>query len=170
MPTPSTRRSYVQMVALFVRAGWSAESYADRYTQVRPCNATTCTHARLVRVYFHSLMGCANVHLAAALHEELHPYVPNNMLFDACQLQMVESESEPCPEAEGYVDAESDGSGTTHRNRQDRGVWACTHFRLATVSNCQRYAAYEVRLSTGRTHQIRVHFAGANFPLANDFF
>lgn len=115
-------------------------------------------------------MGCAYVRLAAALHEELHPYVPNNMLFDACQLQMVESESEPCPEAEGYVDAESDGSGTTHRNRQDRGVWACTHFRLATVSNCQRYAAYEVRLSTGRTHQIRVHFAAANFPLANDFY
>lgn len=82
------------------------------------------------------------------------------MLFDACQLQLLESEREPCPAAEGYVDA----------NRRDRGVWACTHFRLATVSNCKRYAAYEVNLSTGRTHQIRVHFAAAKFPLANDFY
>lgn len=82
------------------------------------------------------------------------------MLFDACQLRLLESEKEPCPAAEGYADA----------SRRDRGAWACTHFRLATVSNCKKYAAYEVSLSTGRTHQIRVHFAAAMFPLANDFY
>jgi hypothetical protein len=108
--------------------------------------------------------------VVAAPREPLHPYVPNNMLFEACRLRLVESASEPCPE-----DGRVRSSGGHHAaakalNRDDRGAWACTHFRLDSLSPCERYAAYDVSLATGRTHQIRVHFAASLFPLANDFY
>ncbi len=46
------------------------------------------------------------------------------------------------------------------------GKWACTHWnvleRLYYVSHC------EMRLETGRTHQIRVHMSNMGHPLFND--
>ena len=41
-----------------------------------------------------------------------------------------------------------------------------THFEL--VELLSRYALLDVRLETGRTHQIRVHLAAIDLPVAGD--
>ena len=43
-----------------------------------------------------------------------------------------------------------------------------SRFRLLASSDA--HALYDVELCTGRTHQIRVHFADSGFPLAHDFY
>ena len=48
----------------------------------------------------------------------------------------------------------------------DRGKPACTHFSI--VKKFKRHTWVEARLETGRTHQIRVHFAAHKFPLVGD--
>ena len=51
-------------------------------------------------------------------------------------------------------------------SRVTRGKEAVTHFE---VTKWYAHAArVEIRLETGRTHQIRVHFAEAGFPLVSD--
>lgn len=49
--------------------------------------------------------------------------------------------------------------------RQD-GQQAVTHFKRLMYSN--EYSLEEIRLETGRTHQIRVHFSYMGHPLAGD--
>ena len=49
--------------------------------------------------------------------------------------------------------------------RED-GRRAVTHFRRIALS--ERYSLAEIHLETGRTHQIRVHFAHIGHPLAGD--
>jgi hypothetical protein len=44
----------------------------------------------------------------------------------------------------------------------------CDHERRNRPT--QTLALYDVELETGRTHQIRVHFAAAGMPLAHDFY
>lgn len=70
--------------------------------------------------------------------------------------------------AGGTIDAPV-GRHPTQRTRMavvDRGRPAVTHFRVLA-----RFAAHSfvaVRLETGRTHQIRVHFAAQRHPLVGD--
>jgi len=71
----------------------------------------------------------------------------------------------------GRVDA-AIGRHPVHRVKMavmrnpDSGKEAITHYRIK-----QRYHAYtclQVKLETGRTHQIRVHMAHINFPIVGD--
>jgi 23S rRNA pseudouridine1911/1915/1917 synthase len=52
------------------------------------------------------------------------------------------------------------------RETAENGQTAITHFKRIAVGN--GFSEAEVRLETGRTHQIRVHFSSAGFPLAGD--
>ena len=45
---------------------------------------------------------------------------------------------------------------------------ASTFFRLLAYSPLNHVAMYEATLLTGRTHQLRIHFADAGFPIVND--
>ena len=83
--------------------------------------------------------------------EPLHPYIPNSMLFRATGLRCV-------------VDAEPSAADMP----AVEGAWACTQFALRHAS--ESHAIYDLSLLTGRTHQIRVHFAAAGLPLAHDFY
>lgn len=49
--------------------------------------------------------------------------------------------------------------------RED-GQQAVTHYRR--ISHNKKYSLLEIRLETGRTHQIRVHFSHIGHPLAGD--
>lgn len=46
------------------------------------------------------------------------------------------------------------------------GQHAVTHFKK--INACQKYSLEEIKLETGRTHQIRVHFSHIGHPLAGD--
>lgn len=46
------------------------------------------------------------------------------------------------------------------------GQRAVTHYTV--LSSCGKYSWVRVKLETGRTHQIRVHFSYTGFPLAGD--
>ena len=79
--------------------------------------------------------------------EPLHPFIPNSMLFRATELRCVR-DAEPSAADMPAVE----------------GAWACTQFALRHAS--ESHAIYDLSLLTGRTHQIRVHFAAAGLPLA----
>lgn len=69
----------------------------------------------------------------------------------------------------GTIDAPI-GRGFKDRKKMTIAGKACreavTHFKV--VERFQQYTLLEVRLDTGRTHQIRVHMAYANHPIAGD--
>ncbi len=48
----------------------------------------------------------------------------------------------------------------------ERGKEAITHYKI--IEKFQRHTWVEAKLETGRTHQIRVHFASIKFPLVGD--
>jgi 23S rRNA pseudouridine1911/1915/1917 synthase len=59
-----------------------------------------------------------------------------------------------------------DPSHSTRRKVMAGGEPAVTHYQVRKQNN--RASLVEVRLETGRTHQIRVHFAHLNAPLLGD--
>lgn len=62
-----------------------------------------------------------------------------------------------------YLDTKSDRVRSV---APDQGAPAVTHYR--TVAESRDASLVEVRLETGRKHQIRVHFAEAGHPLLGD--
>jgi len=70
---------------------------------------------------------------------------------------------------DGVVDAPIGRSGESVIKRcvTDEGARAVTHYR--TVDTFGSYSLVELRLETGRTHQIRVHMAHLGTPLLGDW-
>ena len=70
--------------------------------------------------------------------------------------------------AGGTID-EPIGRHPTDRKRyavRENGKYAVTHYRVG--QRFTRHTLVQVKLETGRTHQIRVHMAHIRFPLLGD--
>ena len=85
--------------------------------------------------------------------------------FDKVYLALTHGSVTP---AEAIIDAPI---GRSNANRQrmavvDNGREAITRYRV--LRHFQSHSLVEVKLTTGRTHQIRVHFASLGYPLVGD--
>ncbi len=76
----------------------------------------------------------------------------------------------PPAEPQGIIDApiEREAQDSIKRVVREDGKRAITEYKIIEVYPDGR-AVCEIRLHTGRTHQIRVHFAHIGAPLYNDF-
>lgn len=75
------------------------------------------------------------------------------------------------PQDRGTVD-QPIGRHPTHRRKMSSQARihkrAVTHWKVLSRFNADGLTLVELKLETGRTHQIRVHFSEMNFPLAGD--
>ncbi len=75
------------------------------------------------------------------------------------------------PQTKGTVD-QAIGRHPTQRKKMSgkakKSKSAVTHWKTLKQYNCNRLSLIELQLETGRTHQIRVHFAEKNYPLIGD--
>jgi len=86
---------------------------------------------------------------------------------DFCREYFAITEGIP-PESEGVIDLPILREGEEHfRTVGEGGLAAETRYRV--LRRCGRYALVLARPITGRTHQIRVHFAAIGCPLAGDW-
>ena len=73
-------------------------------------------------------------------------------------------------EGEGTISANIDRDMKDRKkwrtSGQDRGKYAVTHYRV--VETFSEHSLLEIRLETGRTHQIRVHMSHINRPVLGD--
>ena len=71
-------------------------------------------------------------------------------------------------DGEGTIDAPiaREQESIIKRTVRRDGQKAVTHYK--TVISGKKYSLVEIRLETGRTHQIRVHFSYIGHPLAGD--
>lgn len=72
--------------------------------------------------------------------------------------------TEPCGTVNAPIARQSES--IIIRTVRDDGKPAVTHYK--TIMQNDKYSLVEIHLETGRTHQIRVHFAYIGFPLAGD--
>lgn len=76
------------------------------------------------------------------------------------------------PSGNGLVDApiaRVDGSTIERQVDFSRGETARTHFKILSYQTDTNTSLLELKLETGRTHQIRVHMKYLGFPLLGDF-
>ena len=75
------------------------------------------------------------------------------------------------PQDRGVVD-QPIGRHPTHRRKMSslarNSKHAVTHWKVLARYDLDKLTLVELRLETGRTHQIRTHFSEMNFPLAGD--
>lgn len=65
--------------------------------------------------------------------------------------------------------ARVDGSTIERHVDMAKGEYACTHFTVLSYRQETDTSLVELRLETGRTHQIRVHMKHLGYPLLGDF-
>ena len=73
---------------------------------------------------------------------------------------------------EGVIDAPIARAGTSTIERCvdfERGDSARTHYRTLCYNPDTNCSLVELRLETGRTHQIRIHMKYIGFPLVGDY-
>ena len=107
------------------------------------------------------MVAARDAHVHARMSKMLH-----GADFERCYLAVAEG---IFAQTEGTVDApiaRTEGSAIKREVRGD-GQSAVTHYRVK--ANNGRFSLVELRLETGRTHQIRVHMAHIGHPLAGDF-
>jgi len=77
-----------------------------------------------------------------------------------------------CPEKDHGIIDEAIGRHPTQRKKMSsqsrHGKRAVTHWKVLCRYPQEKLSLVEFRLETGRTHQIRVHFSEAGFPLVAD--
>ena len=102
--------------------------------------------------------------------DELSAYRLSESMKSGKFVKKYEAVISGCPEKKkGIIDApiRRESEGSTRRIVAPDGKRAVTEYRV--IKELSGNAVCEIRLHTGRTHQIRVHMAHIGHPLVNDF-
>lgn len=114
------------------------------------------------RKYFALVYG-KNLPPRGTLYSYIKRHPKNRKKFITYQFQhFVDSNREP----KGGL-FKGDWNQVARANHASYGKWAMTHYKKISESHFG-VSLLECKLETGRTHQIRVHFAKAGFPILGD--